>query len=66
MVGFIGNFSLVDRFLIQLVCELQPNVIADNYNDIIASKSKNADTYVAVMWALHQPVGTLENRLEGM
>lgn len=59
-----GNSFLVDRILIQLLCEVEPSVIADNFNEIIAGKSKNADSYVAVMWALIQPVGKLGKRLE--
>ena len=56
----------MDRILIQLLCEVEPSVIADNFNEIIAGKSKNADSYVAVMWALIQPVGKLGKRLEGI
>ena len=65
VISFTGSFSLADRILIQLLCEVEPDVITEHYNEIIAGKSKNADAYVAVMWALIQPVGTLEKRLEG-
>ena len=65
VISFTGSFTLADRILIQLLCEVEPDVITEHYNEIIAGKSKNADAYVAVMWALIQPVGTLEKRLEG-
>ncbi|XP_066935206.1 transmembrane protein 214-A-like isoform X1 [Clytia hemisphaerica] len=58
-----GNSTLADRIMIQLLCQLEPTVIKENCNEIVAAKSKTAETYIAVMWALGQPVGTLENRL---
>lgn len=61
----VGNSTLADRIMIQLLCQLEPTVIKENCNEIVAAKSKTAETYIAVMWALGQPVGTLENRLSG-
>ena len=52
--------------MIQLLCQLQPTIITENCNEIVAGKSKTAETYIAVMWALGQPVGTLESRLSGI
>jgi len=59
-----GNSTLADRIFVQLLCEIHPDVIFDNYNEVVGGKSRNADSYIAVMWALARPVGSLKRRLE--
>lgn len=51
--------------MIQILCEIHPSVIVENYDEVLRGKSRNADTYVAVMWALSRPGDTPENRLKG-
>lgn len=58
-----GHSTLSDRLLIQILCEVHPTVISENCDEVIGGKSRNADSYLAVMWALSQPVDTLEKRL---
>lgn len=51
--------------MIQILCEIHPDVIVRNYDEVLRGKSRSADSYLAVMWALSRPGDTPENRLKG-
>lgn len=59
-----GNSTLSDRLLLQLLCEIQPDIISQNCDEVVGGKPRNADSYMAVMWAFGRPVGNLDKRLE--
>lgn len=58
-----GHSTVADRILIQILCIVHPNVIAENCDEVVHGKSRNGDSYLAVMWALSQGKSTLMKNL---
>lgn len=59
-----AHATIADRLLIQLLCSVHTNVVGDNCDEVVGGKSRNGDSYLAVIWALSQGKGSVKQGLE--
>jgi len=58
-----SHSTLAQRIMIQLLYTIQPNIFVESCDEIVHGKSRNADSYLAVIWAFSQVTSNLEHGL---